>query len=129
MHLKLNCGEYWPFLSLCNPEHVDQVERLCRIGAIDEDIADFFSAHIDTIYEWKKVHSAFSDAIKRGKAVADQQVAEKLIDRATGAEYEEQVQVKLKEVSYDEQGRKLEKERVEIVTLKKEAPPDIPSGI
>jgi hypothetical protein len=59
------------------------------------NIANFFSVHVDTIYEWKKVHPEFSDAIKRGKPVADQQVAEELIDRAMGQTLVEEKEVSL----------------------------------
>lgn len=81
---------------------------------------------MDTIYEWKKAHPEFSEAIKRGKAITDRRVAEKLIDRATGAHYFQQKEVKLKSVRYDPKTFKKvsEEERVEVVTLEMTAPPD-----
>jgi len=30
-----------------------QVEKLCRLGATDEQIADFFCVHVATIYRWQ----------------------------------------------------------------------------
>lgn len=110
--------------TLFKPEYVQQVEGLCRIGAIDTDIADFFGVHVDTIYTWKNVYPEFSEAIKRGKAEADREIAEKLFDRASGAEWIEQKEVKLKKTWYDENGKKCEEEMVEVVDLKKAAPPE-----
>lgn len=66
-----------------------QAEKLCRKGFIDTEIADFFEVHIDTIYEWKKVHPEFSDALKSGKRHSDAKVEDALYNRALGYEYEE----------------------------------------
>lgn len=67
-------------------EYTDQAYKLCLLGARDEDLADFFEVHVDTIYEWKKVHDDFSEALKNGKIKADADVAERLYKRATGYE-------------------------------------------
>ena len=61
-----------------------QAKKLCRLGATDEEMADFFEVHVDTIYEWKLVHSEFSDAIKKGKVLADAVIADSLYHRAKG---------------------------------------------
>jgi hypothetical protein len=117
--------------SLYKPEYVDDVEVFCREGAIDQDIANHYGVHVDTIYEWKKVYPEFSEAIKRGKAKPDREVAGKLIDRAMGAKFTVQKEVKLKSVKYDPKTFKKisEDERVEVVTLLMEAPPDTPAII
>jgi hypothetical protein len=103
---------------------VDQVERLCRTGAIDTDIAEFFNVAVSTVYEWKTAYPEFSEAIKRGKAKVDREVADKLIDRAMGAKFVVQKEVKLKSVSYLNGKKDSEEERVEVVDLHMEAPPD-----
>ena len=66
------------------PEYCEQAEKLCRLGATDKDIADFFSVHVDTVNNWKKKHSEFFDSLKRGKLVADMNVADSLYRNATG---------------------------------------------
>lgn len=106
------------------PEYVDQVERLCRTGAIDTDIAEFFNVAVSTVYEWKLAFPEFSEAIKRGKAKVDREVADKLIDRAMGAKFVIQKEVKLKSVEYENGKKVSEEERVEVVSLEQEAPPD-----
>ncbi|TAV00341.1 terminase [Rhizobium ruizarguesonis] len=103
---------------------MDQVERLCRTGAIDTDIAEFFNVAVSTVYEWKTAYPEFSEAIKRGKAKVDREVADKLIDRAMGAKFVVQKEVKLKSVSYLNGKKDSEEERVEVVDLHMEAPPD-----
>jgi phage FluMu gp28-like protein len=69
------------------PEYAEQTLKLCRLGATDKELADFFQVNEDTINEWKKVHVEFSESIKGGKAQADAEVADKLFKRATGYEH------------------------------------------
>ncbi len=106
-------------------DFVVQAEKLGRLGALDTDLADFFNVHIDTIYAWKKEKPEFSEALKRGKAVADSEVAEKLIERAKGQVVYREEAIKVKKVEYDEKGKKcFEEETVEVVSLKQEMPAD-----
>jgi len=65
-------------------EFADQARKLCQLGATDLDIANFFEVAVSTIYAWKITQPEFSEAIKRGKEVADDLVAERLFARATG---------------------------------------------
>ena len=66
------------------PEYNEQVEKLCRLGATDNQLADFFGVHSDTIQNWKKEHSLFFESIKRGKLEADVEIANALYHRAKG---------------------------------------------
>lgn len=68
-------------------EYSEQVYKLCLMGAIDEQLADFFDVCVDTINEWKKVHTEFSESIKRGKQFADAEIANSLFHRAKGYEH------------------------------------------
>lgn len=45
------------------PEFVDQAAKLCRLGAIDRDLADFFDVSEVTINAWKKAHHEFLESI------------------------------------------------------------------
>ena len=65
-------------------EYSDQAKKLCLLGAIDTDLADFFNVKEQTINNWKKDHSEFFEAIKRGKSQKDDQVEQSLFERATG---------------------------------------------
>lgn len=66
------------------PEYDEQAYKLCLLGHIDSELADFFEVNEDTIHEWKKVHKSFSESVKKGKANSDADVAHSLYKRATG---------------------------------------------
>jgi len=65
-------------------EYPKQAYKLCLIGATDAQLANFFEVNPDTIYEWKKTHEEFSESLKRGKQIADGEVAKSLYHRAKG---------------------------------------------
>jgi len=65
-------------------EYADQALKLCRLGATDKDMADFFGVSEQTINAWKKAHPLFLESLKGGKEMADAEVADKLFKRATG---------------------------------------------
>ena len=71
------------------PKYAEQARKLCMLGATDEELADFFEVAVSTIYEWKLKFPKFSEAIKKGKSIADAEVASKLYHRATGYEHED----------------------------------------
>lgn len=107
------------------PEYVEQVERFCAVmGTLDEDVAQFFGVCVATINNWKKEHPEFLASIKRGKADTDHKVVEKLIDRAVGAKFYQDKEIKLKTVHYENGKKVSEEERFEIVRLEGQAPPD-----
>lgn len=66
-----------------------QAYKLALLGAKDTELATFFEVDPDTIYEWKKVHKEFSEALKRGKEIADQRVSKSLYKRAIGFTFDE----------------------------------------
>ncbi|SFN24663.1 hypothetical protein [Nitrosomonas communis] len=73
--------------TLYKEEYAEQAYRMCLLGAIDVELANFFGVNKDTIYEWKKVYSEFSVSIKKGKMIADAEVAFSLFKSATGQHY------------------------------------------
>lgn len=66
-----------------------QAYRLCLLGAIDDELAEFFEVDVSTINRWKVDHPGFRDAIKKGKMAADSRVAERLYERAMGYSHPE----------------------------------------
>lgn len=68
--------------------YAEQARKLCLLGATDEELADFFSVDVASIYRWKNDHPKFCDAIKAGKLKADAEVADKLYHRAKGYSHE-----------------------------------------
>lgn len=70
------------------PEFVQQAQKLCALGATDEDLADFFNVAIRTIANWKSEHEEFLHALKGGKDTADDRVERSLYQRAVGYTYD-----------------------------------------
>lgn len=71
-----------------NPAFVRQAQQLCRLGATDQEIADFFEVHVSTIYRWKAEHSDFCEALKSGKESADDRVERSLFHKAVGYSFD-----------------------------------------
>lgn len=69
-------------------EFAKQAEKLCALGATDDQLADFFEVSTRTIYRWKHAHEEFCQALKAGKDQADERVARSLFHRAVGYEQE-----------------------------------------
>jgi hypothetical protein len=72
-----------------DPDYVRQAGKLCRLGATDQEIADFFEVNVRTIYRWKGEHDEFCQALKAGKEEADNRVERSLFARANGYEHDE----------------------------------------
>ncbi|WP_064020627.1 hypothetical protein [Methylomonas sp. DH-1] len=107
-----------------------QARLLCRLGATDAELAEFFMVSESTINLWKLNYITFSESIKSGKVWADAEAADGLFRRATGFRYKE---VKTKQVrpmaGDDGEGGIVAAGDddllvVEVVTTEKEVPPD-----
>jgi len=94
----------------------EQARKLCRLGATDKEMADFFDVTETTINNWKIAHPNFFESIKEGKALSDAEVADKLFHRATGYSHKA---VKI----FNNQGEILQAEYVE------HFPPDTAAAI
>lgn len=66
-----------------------QAEKLCQLGATDQEIADFFGIEVRTVYRWKVDNDEFCQALKAGKETADDRVERSLYQRAIGYEQDE----------------------------------------
>lgn len=97
-------------------EYVEQVEKLCKLGATDKEIADFFEVTEQTINNWKTDFPHFFESIKKGKIFADAEVANKLYHRAIGYEHAE-------DVIFNNRGEEM------IVPTIKHYPPDATAAI
>lgn len=70
------------------PEYVEQARKLCELGATDIEVADFFDVSDRTIYRWQLKYPEFCQALKAGKASADDRVERSLYHKATGYTFE-----------------------------------------
>ncbi len=68
------------------PEYALQAEKLTKLGATDDQLADFFGVSQQTVNAWKNVYPEFLEALKLGKDEADKRVEQSLYKRALGYE-------------------------------------------
>lgn len=66
------------------PEFDGQAAKLCKLGATDRELADFFSVTEQTLNNWKSDYPTFFESLKRGKAESDERVEQSLYRRALG---------------------------------------------
>lgn len=65
-------------------EYIQLAENNALLGATDAEMADFFGVSEQTLNTWKKKYPEFLESLKKGKAVADANVASRLYSRAIG---------------------------------------------
>ena len=65
-------------------EYADQALKLCLLGATDKELSEFFSVSEQTLNKWKKDYPEFLESLKKGKNIADANVASRLYNRAIG---------------------------------------------
>ncbi|MGE0745285.1 MAG: helix-turn-helix domain-containing protein [Rhodospirillales bacterium] len=94
----------------------EQARMLCLLGATNDFLAEFFGVSDTTIDNWIARHATFRDAVRAGRLIADTEAAQGLYQRAIGAEWTEETAVKVRDDQFSE--------HVEIVKVKKAAPPD-----
>ena len=73
------------------PEYEHQAQTACELGATVDDLATLFSVAPSTVNLWMNEHPGFSEAIKRGRDIADRRVIESLHGRALGGMMEVEV--------------------------------------
>lgn len=66
-----------------------EIEAWKRDGLTDEQICKNLGISRDTFYKYKEKYADFSDALKKGKEVADIEVENALFKRAIGYKYKE----------------------------------------
>lgn len=67
------------------PEFADMAYRLMLLGFTRQGLADVFGVDERTIYRWQEEHGEFCQALFRGGAIADAEIAESLFNRAKGS--------------------------------------------
>lgn len=70
------------------PDFAKQAEKLCKLGATNFDLANFFEVTTRTIERWAVRHDEFSRAIKIGTEPADDRVERSLFQKACGYTFE-----------------------------------------
>ena len=70
------------------PEFARQAASLCKLGATDFELAQFFEVDTLTIQRWRNTHPEFCSAVIAGKDHADERVQRSLYNRAVGYTFE-----------------------------------------
>ena len=95
----------------------------------DKQIAAIIGYNETYFSELKGKIPELSKALKNGRAPLELKVENTLYTKATGMKVKVQQAIKVKDVYYDEEGRRTEKESKEKVELEQEIPPDTRAGI
>jgi len=103
-------------------EYAEQAYKICLLGATDKDMAEFFDVAESTINNWKTAHPEFLESIKKGKTIADGNVADRLYQRALGFEHDSE------EIKVISEGQNMGS-RVERVAVRKIYAPDTTAAI
>lgn len=111
-----------------DPEfHVKQAFNYSYMGATIDQMASFFDLAQSTMYEWLKEYPAFSEAIKKGKDEADNEIVKSLYKRAKGYEVTELTFEKVESkdaLAVDDGGELTVDEQWKKKVVKKELAPD-----
>lgn len=94
---------------LYRPEYAEQVYNYCLLGASNKQLATIFDVTDRTIDNWIAHREDFGDAVKRGRMIADSEVAAACYRRAIGYSYTSQ--------HINKKG--------ELITVRTEMPPDV----
>jgi len=105
-------------------EYAEQAYKLSLLKATQEEMADFFGVAVSTFSKWKLEIQEFSEALSAGKMKADMNVANSLYHSTMDRVVVEKRAIKLKEVYYDENGKRHEKETIEYVDEERAVPGD-----
>ena len=104
-------------------EYCEQAYKLCMLGFIDKELAKFFEVSESTLNLWKLKHPAFSESIRKGKDIADSEMAISLYKRGMGYSHPED---KIFNGGDDESGNPRDPIIVETI---KHYPPDTAAAI
>jgi hypothetical protein len=99
-------------------EYDKQAYKLCLLGATDKELGDFFEVDERTINNWKKEFPNFFQSIREGKELADMEVVNSLLESCHDRMIPSQQAFKVKNVYYNDEGKRIESEEVVVVDIK-----------
>lgn len=110
----------WPGVK----EKLFLIQMWCQEGCLEKDIAKKLGISVSTLEEYKTKHPELVAALKKGKEIVDYEVQNSLYKKCVGCYTQEDRAFKCKEIYYDDQGRRCEREVVQTVKVEVFIPPD-----
>lgn len=112
------------------PDMLLLIEGWAREGLIDKEIAQKMNVSEATLSNYKKKYPEVKEALRKGKELVDIEVENALLKKALGYNAVIQKAFKLKDIIYNENGRKIsETERIEYAEEKVHIPADTTAQI
>jgi hypothetical protein len=93
-------------------EYVEQVRKLCKIGATEYEVGQMLGVSVMTLWRWRGEHPEFAEAFKLGREAASERVEHSVFHRAVGYTFASE-----KIVTVDK--------KVVRVPIKEHIPPDV----
>ncbi len=104
---------------------ISSIRAMRLNGSSEAEIREFFGISKATCNRYKEKYPEFKEAVETDRKKADFMVEEALLKSATGYTKKVKKFFKLKDVSYDERGKKVETERLEEREEEQFIPPNI----
>lgn len=101
-----------------------EIKMWCRDGMLEKDIAKKLGIAVSTFEKYKTDHPELVEALKSAREVADYEVEDSLYKKCVGHYAKEGRAFKCKEIYYDEEGRRCERETVQVADVDVFVPPD-----
>lgn len=101
------------------------VEYMAKLGATNQQMADYFEIDVATLVSWKSKFPKFAKAFKKGGIIADLKVGQSLYKRATGYSY---IEEEYSTIEIDGQKKELS-EMCQVKRTKKVLPPDVKAAV
>lgn len=101
------------------------VKALRINGAEEAFVAKSLGISTSAYKRYKKLYPEFKEAVEVDRDKADIMVEEALLKSATGYTVKVKKAFKLKDIHYDERGKKIEKERLELFEEEQAVPPNL----
>lgn len=104
---------------------IEDIVMWARNNVTEEEMAKNLHVSQNTFRKYKREHEILRKALSIGRSTADAMVENALHKKATGYYVKSEKPIKVKEVYFDEKGRKCEKEKIEVTLVDEYIEPDV----
>lgn len=104
---------------------LEEIEKWAAMGLSEAQISFNLGISRSSLENYKKANVDILNCLKRGKTKADFKVENALYKKAIGYKALKVAVQKCKDIYYDDEGRKCQKERLETLEYEEEVQPDV----